>query len=127
MEMGFIEQPRRAGPQGLRESEHAAAACSGPDLRPVEWPDLCARLTAANDLRRTFRASPQAPQLRDIACFHQPAAQMLAVGAQGGQVVNPMSSANCKTDPAYKDRSEANTGQAGNAFPVETNCLSEPR
>lgn len=47
-------------------------------LRPLGWAELCARLIAAQDLRRAVRppgASP--PGLAGAASFHRPAAEML--------------------------------------------------
>lgn len=49
-------------------------------LRPLGWGELCARLAAAQDLRRAVRmegAAPPPGPVTGIASFHRSAAQML--------------------------------------------------
>ncbi|BEV02327.1 hypothetical protein [Novosphingobium olei] len=48
-------------------------------LRPLAWSDLCARLVAAQDLRREVQALAGVPMVTGgaPASFHRPAAQLL--------------------------------------------------
>ncbi len=57
-------------------------------LRPLGWSELCARLVAAQDLRRAVRPPVAPPASRpgvEVASFHRPAARMLLdVASMGG-------------------------------------------
>ena len=88
---------------GQTESRAFEAPPEAAALRPFGWGELCARLVAAQDLRRiqaqgTLRAGPHA------GSFHQGAAALLGsaeagwqnVEAVGQEPVNPTSSTNGK-------------------------------
>ena len=94
MEMAFIDPYRH---------EPGSAVAGTPDgLRPLEWRELCARLAAARDFREAVAIEERLGESepgnvgRPVASFHRPAALLLADAGHGGQIVNPMSSANGK-------------------------------
>lgn len=83
-------------------------------LRPLTWDGLCARISAAQDLRRTLRAAganlgvnAAGSALPASGSFHRQTAAFIASGIQGvpphtgagERVVNPNSSANGKANP----------------------------
>lgn len=81
-------------------------------LRPVGWSDLCARLAAGQDLRGALAGLPVSSAMkaaeRHVASFHRSAAEMLAEGLDGGDVVNLNPSVNCKATRDIRDPAEAN-------------------
>lgn len=97
-----------------------SAAWEGPGLRPLTWHGLCARITAAQDLRRAFEAMGNIGHELTTGSFHGATAALIASNLRGvpahEDLVNPMSSANGKaplgtseglTTQARQDRSEA--------------------
>jgi hypothetical protein len=81
-----------------------APADTGSGLRPLMWHDLCARIAAAQDLRRAFDFGQAQGDVVSPGSFHGMAARIIASGfsgvsAHGGMdevLVNPTSSANGK-------------------------------
>ncbi|MFM2370710.1 MAG: hypothetical protein RIS85_432 [Pseudomonadota bacterium] len=81
-----------------------APADAGTGLRPLMWHDLCARISAAQDLRRALDAGRGGDEALSPGSFHGMAAHIIASGfpgisAHGGMdeaLVNPTSSANGK-------------------------------
>lgn len=81
-----------------------APADVGTGLRPLAWHDLCARIAAAQDLRRAFGQLENAGEAVSPGSFHGKAARIIASGfsgvsAYGGMdevAVNPTSSMNGK-------------------------------
>lgn len=71
MEMGFHDcRPPEAGE-------------STQELRPLGWRELCARLAAAQDLRRILSDGDDRPHAQGAASFHLPAARLLVSGTPG--------------------------------------------
>ncbi len=84
---------------GFSDSRLIVADESGPELRPLGWGELCARLTAAQDLRR-HQSGPanhaMSAALASAGSFHALAAHMLDHHAGSQPFVNRTSSANGK-------------------------------
>jgi len=59
------------------------------DLRAIGWSELCARLVAAQDLRRTFDACPADGASAVAGSFHRAAARALARQRECEGPVNP--------------------------------------
>lgn len=87
-------------------------------LRPLTWDGLCARIAAAQDLRRTLSAigtgsaaTPSGHAVPASGSFHRQAALFIASGipgvppqtVTGERIVNPNSSANGKANPGTPD------------------------
>ncbi|MDE2562886.1 MAG: hypothetical protein KGL48_11640 [Sphingomonadales bacterium] len=72
---------------------HASRAAdlvdSAEDLRAIGWTELCARLVAAQDLRRSFGADDVAGASGIAGSFHRAAARALARQREGEGAVNP--------------------------------------
>lgn len=91
---------------GFNDLRPADTGDSGQELRPLGWRELCARLAAAQDLRRILVEHPDQSQPAGGASFHQSAARLLVSRAMNGirperkiageTVVNPTSLANGK-------------------------------
>ena len=79
--MGFSDQQWQQAPDGLK---------------PVQWPELRARLCAAEDLRRLFADEKVERNRQGAASFHRPAARLLASCQDGEGGLNQISSANGK-------------------------------
>ncbi|WP_225207423.1 hypothetical protein [Novosphingobium huizhouense] len=64
---------------GFNDVWGGEAAVDAQRLRPLAWADLCARLVAAQDLRREMQPERDRPALDAAApaSFHRPAAQLL--------------------------------------------------
>jgi len=96
MDMGFIDSPAPEPGDSVQ------------GLKPLGWRELCARLAAAQDLRRILTEGSALPQISGEASFHRPAARLLIrsvrVERNGSSpinpeaVVNPIPSANGKAD-----------------------------
>lgn len=75
------------------------AGATTPGLRPLAWSELCARLVAAQDLRR-IRAHSEGYPPRDAApalgSFHGGAAHLLEHHGGSQALINPTSSINRK-------------------------------
>jgi hypothetical protein len=75
------------------------AGATVPGLRPLAWSELCARLVAAQDLRRV-RALAADPRPVDAApapgSFHGAAAHLLEHHGGSQDLINPTSSINRK-------------------------------
>ena len=91
---------------GFNDVWGGEVAADAQRLKPLAWADLCARLVAAQDLRREVGFKPETLPIGDDAkaSFHQPAAQLLRDIATGTQtsireeVVNLYPSGNGKDD-----------------------------
>ncbi len=93
MEMGFNDI-RPPGDSCLVES-----GGQGESLRPLGWHELCARLIAAQDLRKAVKpALPDSAVLHGGASFHVLAARLLATGENAEMPVNPTRSTNGKAE-----------------------------
>ncbi|WP_157083081.1 hypothetical protein [Novosphingobium lentum] len=95
MEMGFTEYDSRLSGE------------SAQDLRPFGWSELCARLVAAQDLRRLIaidatghtNTTGRRPRRQPgQASFHRNTARLIAMRQQADRFVNPKSSTNGKAD-----------------------------
>lgn len=62
---------------------------SAQDLRAIGWTELCARLVAAQDLRRAFGAGTDRRVTAAAGSFHLAAARALARQRGGEGPVNP--------------------------------------
>lgn len=84
---------------GFDDLRGLAGAESGTVLRPLHWAEFCARLEAAQDLRRLSRDAVPAssPVGTGLGSFHRVAAWMLRE-AGSEERVNLMSSTNGKTE-----------------------------
>jgi hypothetical protein len=96
---------------GFDDLRGLAGAESAGMLRELHWPEFCARLEAAQDLRRVSRdAALAVPGGQNLGSFHRVAAWMLLkAGTQAGRspgdhedLVNPNSSANGKMEEAQR-------------------------
>ncbi|HIQ18689.1 MAG TPA: hypothetical protein EYH41_12010 [Novosphingobium capsulatum] len=73
-----------------------------PVLRELHWGEFCARLSAAQDLRRLAQAVSRAAKGSPVrASFHPEAARMLLEPKHEG-AVNPTSSTNGKVEESTK-------------------------
>jgi hypothetical protein len=70
-------------------SRTADAADSAQELRAIGWTELCARLVAAQDLRREFDAGANAGAIAVAGSFHRAAAHALARQRISEGRVNP--------------------------------------
>jgi hypothetical protein len=71
----------------------------GERLRPLGWHELCARLVAAQDLRKAVKqALPGSTTLQGGASFHGLAARLLTGGENVETPVNPTRSTNGKAE-----------------------------
>lgn len=79
-------------------------------IRPLDWRGLCARLSAAQDLRDAVTHSPSQAADNYPACFHRPAARLLAARQHRNGSVNHFYSIICNPSgeiqpfPAGKDQ-----------------------
>lgn len=81
---------------GFTDSRSLVASDMAPALRPLGWSELCARLVAAQDLRRARMAGfarLAAGAAGPVGSFHGAAAHMLAHHSPAQDFVNPTSSA----------------------------------
>jgi hypothetical protein len=86
----------------------------GGGLTPMTWGGLCARIAAAQDLRRAMAAASAGEETISTGSFHGRAARIIATGfsgvstqsAEGECLVNPVSSANGKADLGTTIRTE---------------------
>ncbi|SMC80057.1 hypothetical protein SAMN06272759_107155 [Novosphingobium sp. B1] len=77
-------------------------------LRPMTWHGLCARIVAAQDLRRVLEAGGDSDAAAATGSFHGAAARLITSGfpgvstvvEEGNRRVNPTSSVNGKSDLA---------------------------
>lgn len=64
-------------------------------MRPLDWRVLCARLAAAQDFRDALTQSSGQAANSYPACFHHPAARLLAARQHGNDTVNHFYSIIC--------------------------------
>lgn len=111
MDMGFTDPARAACATGAVDSDAP--------LRSFGWSELCARLAAGQDFRRFGVAAPAGAPVRPVASFHRSTAQWLAGPGEGGNIVNPMSSANGKAGGETMSFASVTTFEAVSTVPVE--------
>lgn len=86
----------------------------GAGLRPFSWHELCSRIAAVQDLRRAMALASASEHTISTGSFHGQAALIMArtktdIAGQtieGERLVNPVSSANCKTQASITSQTE---------------------
>ena len=115
MDMGFTDPATPADALG--------AGGSDTPLRSLGWSELCARLAAGQDFRRFGALDILAAPVRPVASFHRSTAQWLSSPGDGGNIVNPNSSANGKAAGETTSLASVAASKAGQAVPREPSIL----